>query len=73
MTQSLHDLAESKVMKILGEREGPRVMRETLAEVSVSRIETSEQLHAFAQALERRGSFSSAVAAVLFVQLSLRG
>jgi hypothetical protein len=71
--ESLHELALSKVEKLVGESKARAVCDAALARASLTRIETADQLLRFADALHDQGGFLGAMGGVLRVKAILLG
>lgn len=69
----LQALALSKLTRVLGEVAGRRVFDEILATTGTKRLETAQDLYAFAEALAKRGGFEGALGGMLAVAAVMRG
>jgi hypothetical protein len=66
-------LALEKLTRVLGSARGQSVYAEVLVATGRPQIHSADDLHAFAEALSRRGGIEGAVGALLSVAAVLRG
>ncbi|MBC8072586.1 MAG: hypothetical protein IAG13_29965 [Deltaproteobacteria bacterium] len=68
-----HAVAHSKLVNVLGDRDGPRVMAAVLGELRVDELRSAADLRHFAEALRGRGGFAEAVAGLLSLHATMYG
>jgi hypothetical protein len=70
---SFQELAQSKLVRVLGPAQAAQVYGETLAAAGLSGIGSADDLYLFAAHLSKRGGFAAAVGGLLSVAAVLRG
>ena len=68
----LHELALSKMSRVLGEQRAYRLASEILERLGIH-LDTADDLHAFATELSKLGGFEGAVGAMLSVRALMNG
>jgi hypothetical protein len=68
----LHELALTKMSRVLGEERARRLASQILAHLCIE-LRTPDDLHAFAAELQKLGGFEGAVGAMLSVRAVMNG
>ncbi len=67
------ELAQAKLVRVLGPAQAAQVYAETLAAAGLTAIASADDLYRFATHLSKRGGFAAAVGGLLSVAAVLRG
>lgn len=72
-TPSLHDVAVTKLVRVLGPELGRTTLASGLQRLGVARIDTADDLFRLGEGLEQQGGFTATVGALLCLHAVMHG